>query len=67
MPPKVTIYSMHHQQSIEDFVIRWGGQIQQGDRARFVEQLTEIIGLTGREAVDSFVEAFKRFGETEKR
>ena len=67
MPTKVTVYSMHHQQTIEDFILRWGAEIPKDGRTLFVEQLRDIIGLTGREAVDSFIEAFKQFGQTEKR
>ena len=57
----ITIYSMHHQQTIEDFVLRWGAVIPKDSRQLFVAQLTEIVKLTGEEAVASFVEGLKNY------
>jgi hypothetical protein len=56
-------YSAHHLQNIEDFVIRWGSEIPKDRRQEFVDQLAEIVKVTGAEAVEDFMERFKNYGE----
>ena len=59
---QVTIYSAHHQKTIEDFVLQFIGRIPEELRVGFVEQLIGIVRLTGEEAVRSFIDGFKKHG-----
>jgi len=55
----MAVYSMRHQQEIEDFVLRFGAFVPKDQRERFVSWMMEIVQRTGEESVESFVKMIK--------